>query len=226
MAERGIPATGPAVRLQPLRRSMVMAPQEPAPLPVPLPDNAQIIATHESRLVDILKRINKNSQNLMAEAAAKLTGQQYLAAQGYRGPGSWEAGDTAIRAFLVRSGVDAAGFHAQDGSGLGRDNRVTAKLMTDLLAAMKRRSDWQTYRDSMAVPGKEGTMGRRLTELEGRVFSKTGFIGGVRSLSGYVHTKSGKWVAFSFIFNQIPGSVRPYEALQDEAVRLIYNDVK
>jgi D-alanyl-D-alanine carboxypeptidase/D-alanyl-D-alanine-endopeptidase (penicillin-binding protein 4) len=226
MTERGIPATGPAVRLTPLRRSMVLAPQEAAPLAVPLPANAQIIATHESRLTDILKRINKNSQNLMAEAAAKLTGQQYLATQGYRGPGSWEAGDTAIRAFLVRSGVDATGFHAQDGSGLGRDNRITAKLMTDLLAAMKRRSDWSTYRDSMAVPGAEGTMGRRLTELEGRVFSKTGFIGGVRSLSGYVHTKSGKWVAFSFIYNQIPGGVRPYEVLQDEAVRLIYNDVK
>ena len=226
MAERGITASGPAVRLPRIRNSTIIAPEEPAPFASPLPTDATILATYETKLTDILKRINKNSQNLMAEAAAKLTGQAFLAGKGYRGPGSWAAGDQAIREFLVRSGVDATHFYAQDGSGLGRDNRITPKLMTDLLAAMKRRSDFPVWRDSLAVPGNEGTMGKRLTELEGSVFCKTGYIGGVRSLSGYIRTKSGKWVAFSFIYNEIPGSVKPYEVLQDEAVRLIHDQVR
>jgi D-alanyl-D-alanine carboxypeptidase/D-alanyl-D-alanine-endopeptidase (penicillin-binding protein 4) len=60
-----------------------------------------------------------------------------------------------------------------------------------------------------------------MTDLAGRVFAKTGYIGGVRSLSGYVKTGEGKWLVFSIIYNGIPGDVKPYEELQDQAVRLL-----
>ena len=78
------------------------------------------------------------------------------------------------------------------------------------------------WRNSLAVAGVDGTIGKRLKDIYGRVMAKTGYIGGVRSLSGYVHTRRGKWLAFSFIFNNIDGSVKPYEQLQDDACRVMY----
>jgi D-alanyl-D-alanine carboxypeptidase len=53
------------------------------------------------------------------------------------------------------------------------------------------------------------------------VHAKTGFIGGVRSLSGYVQNDSGKWIAFSIIYNGIEGGVKPFEERQDNACRIL-----
>jgi hypothetical protein len=53
------------------------------------------------------------------------------------------------------------------------------------------------------------------------VHAKTGYIGGVRSLSGYVPATNSDTIVFSFIYNKIDGSVKPYEELQDQAVRTL-----
>jgi D-alanyl-D-alanine carboxypeptidase/D-alanyl-D-alanine-endopeptidase (penicillin-binding protein 4) len=59
-------------------------------------------------------------------------------------------------------------------------------------------------------------------DMAGRVYAKTGYIGGVRSLSGYIHTHDDRWVVFSIIYNDINGSVKPFEELQDAACRAVY----
>ena len=46
-------------------------------------------------------------------------------------------------------------------------------------------------------------------------------IGGVRALSGYILTRQNKWLCFSIIYNHIPGSVSPFEGLQDNACRIL-----
>jgi D-alanyl-D-alanine carboxypeptidase/D-alanyl-D-alanine-endopeptidase (penicillin-binding protein 4) len=94
-------------------------------------------------------------------------------------------------------------------------------LLTDLFAVMLARPDGDAYVDSFAKGGVNGTLEQRFAGLAGHVFAKTGYIGGVRALSGYVKTYGGEWLTFSIIYNNIPGAVEPYEALQDEAVRLL-----
>ena len=170
---------------------------------------------------DIIGRINTNSQNFFAEALCKLTGQAFAARHGRQVPGSWADGDKAVRAFLHRCKIDDQQLELADGSGLSVDNRVTARMLTDLLAAMRRRPDSAVFVDSLAQGGVNGTLQKRFAGLEGRVFAKTGYISGVRALSGYVRTAADEWLAFSIIYNKIPGDVKPYEALQDEAVRLL-----
>ncbi|HPM24382.1 MAG TPA: D-alanyl-D-alanine carboxypeptidase/D-alanyl-D-alanine-endopeptidase [Phycisphaerae bacterium] len=209
LAARGITIAGE------LRRA-------PAPLGGAIPPPAEkTVAVHATNMRDMLGRINTNSQNLFAEALCKLTGQAYAARLGRQVPGSWAYADMAIRAFLRRNKIDDKGFVLGDGSGLSVDNKVTARLMTDLFAVMKARPDGDAFVDSLAKGGVNGTLEKRYAGLEGHVFAKTGYIEGVRALSGYVQTRGGRWLTFSIIYNRIPGSVTPYEALQDEAVRLL-----
>jgi len=191
----------------------------------PPPD--KVIAIYETRVSDILSRINKNSQNLFAECLCKLTGREYEARQGRNVPGSWENGGQALRAFLKRNGIDDRALAPMDGSGLSPRNRVTARMLTDLLAVMYARPDRDAYMASLTICGVDGSLKDRMPDLKGRVLGKTGYIGGVSSTSGYVRTCEGKWLAFSFVYNEIPerddddSDVKPYTGLQDEACRIL-----
>ena len=79
---------------------------------------------------DVLARTNKNSQNMFAEALSKIAGSAF-------GAPTWPNGHQAIHAFLTQLFIDPTHVVAADGSGLSRDNRVTARVMTDLLIAMQ-----------------------------------------------------------------------------------------
>jgi D-alanyl-D-alanine carboxypeptidase/D-alanyl-D-alanine-endopeptidase (penicillin-binding protein 4) len=188
------------------------------------PAEKVVVATYCTPLRDILWRINKNSQNLFAEAMCKYLGrQEQIDLHAPQPQGSWENGSAAVKLFLSGHGVDVSKYVIADGSGLSRQNRITARGQTQLLAAMSRHQYAQAFGESLAVAGKDGTIGKRMDDIKGRVFAKTGYIGGVRALSGYVHTKEGRWLAFSIIYNKIPKDVKPYEALQDEACRAMVN---
>jgi D-alanyl-D-alanine carboxypeptidase/D-alanyl-D-alanine-endopeptidase (penicillin-binding protein 4) len=190
----------------------------------PVPPKQSIVAVHETKMSDIMGRINKQSQNLFAEAACKLVGQAHVrATTGRYVPGSWEDGAEAVKAFMTELGIDHSGLVVTDGSGLSRQNRVTSRLISDLLTKMYARPDGRAFRQSFSVAGKDGTLRNRMKDVRGHVFAKTGYIGGVRACSGYVKTRQGKWLAFSIIYNNIDGSVSPYEALQDEAIRVLVN---
>lgn len=188
----------------------------------------------ETKLTDILWRINKNSQNLLAEGAAKLLGRAYAQREMHTpdAVGSWANAEIAVRAFLTRHKIDDSGYKFVDGSGLSRENKVTTRLISDLLLTMYRHPQFKTFYESLTIGGVDGTIRNRFKDVPDRVHAKTGYIGGVRSLSGYVKTDSGKTLIFSIIYNGIPrgpggsSGVKPFEELQDEAVMLLMRDKK
>lgn len=185
------------------------------------PPGGKILAVHETKLSDGLGRVNKQSQNNFAEAYCKLLGRAYRQKQGKDEPGSWPAGSEATLAFLHRNVIDTTGYVCADGSGLSRENRVTARVISELLATMWSHPQKRAWFDSLSIAYQDGTISRRLPDLKGRVRAKTGYIGGVRSLSGYVKTDAGDWLAFSIIYNGFRGSEKPYEDMQDNAVRVL-----
>ncbi|HOB73535.1 MAG TPA: D-alanyl-D-alanine carboxypeptidase/D-alanyl-D-alanine-endopeptidase [Phycisphaerae bacterium] len=192
------------------------------------PPAAKIIATHETKITDVLARINKNSQNMFAECMSKLTGQAFEAQQGRRVPGSWESGAAALHAFLKKCGIDDAQLSAIDGSGLSDRNRVTTRMLTELLTVMFSRPDSQVYRDSLTIAGVDGSLLSRMPGLKGKVYGKTGYIGGVCSTSGYLQTRKGQWLAFSFIYNKVPrkagssSDIAEFQKLHDETCTVLY----
>lgn len=191
------------------------------------PPQEKIVATHETPITDVLSRVNKNSQNLFAECLCKLTGQAFEAKQGRQVPGSWESGGRALHAFLQKSGIDDRGLEPVDGSGLSPANRTTTRMLTELLRVMFSRPDAEVYRASLTIAGVDGSLKDRMDGLKGRVYGKTGYIGGVSSTSGYLRTDAGRWLAFSFIYNAIPqradsdADTADFTKLQDEACRVL-----
>jgi D-alanyl-D-alanine carboxypeptidase/D-alanyl-D-alanine-endopeptidase (penicillin-binding protein 4) len=191
----------------------------------PLGDRGNVLASHATLLRDVLWRIDKNSQNLFAEAMAKYLGRAYEVEHGNPDArGSWESGAVAIREFLRRQGVDDSKFMFVDGSGLARGNLVTTRGQTQLLLAMSRHRYADVFSESLGVSGVDGTIGKRMTDIAGRVHAKTGSIRGVRSLSGNLQTRGGRWLAFSIIYNDIPdedGDPGPkaFEKLADDCCR-------
>lgn len=185
------------------------------------PPKDKIIATHESKIADCLDRINKQSQNNFADGFCKLLSRGYAENQGKNTPGSFSGGQEAVKAFLKKNDIDGSKLVVVDGSGLSRQDRVTARIISSVFVTMDTHPAKKTYFDSLSISGTDGTIKSRMDDLKGRVHAKTGYIGGVRSLSGYVQNDDGHWIVFSFIFNGIQGSVKPIEELQDNACRVL-----
>ena len=158
-----------------------------------------------------------NSQNWFAELLVKTLGREV------RGEGSWSAGLAVEREFLTRVvGVDSADFVLRDGSGLSAGNLVTPRALVQLLDYVRRTPRQSVVRRALPVSGAEtGSLRTRLTDLRGRVAAKTGYIGNVDSLSGFVTLSDGREVIFCIIAN---GSGQPSARMKagiDDVVRAI-----
>jgi len=199
-----------------------------APLGGAMPPPAdKILTVYATPITDVLARVNKNSQNLFSECLCKALGQAFDAQRGRPGPGSWKSGGEAIRAFLKRNGIDDSALTPMDGSGLSPANRVSARMLSDLLAVMHEHPHAEAYKASLAIAGIDGSIKDRMLEAKGLMLGKTGYIGGVSSLSGYVKTRQGQWLAVSIVYNKIveredtDRDVKPFTDMQDEACRIL-----
>ncbi|MEM6332533.1 MAG: D-alanyl-D-alanine carboxypeptidase/D-alanyl-D-alanine-endopeptidase [Planctomycetota bacterium] len=185
----------------------------------------EVIAEHATPLVDVLGRVNTNSQNMMAEAICKLAAvSDERLADVFEGPrGTWRGGNRAAVAFLDAIDIDTAGFVASDGSGLSDRNRISAEQLTDLLRHMLVEHEHaEAYKDSMAISGTRGSVRRRMNELKGQVYAKTGTINGVSALSGCLDLEDGRRLIFSVLHNGHEGSAGPLRRIQDNAVLAIH----
>jgi D-alanyl-D-alanine carboxypeptidase/D-alanyl-D-alanine-endopeptidase (penicillin-binding protein 4) len=137
-------------------------------------------------LADVVRDMNKFSNNVMA--------QQLFLTLGWvaSGVGTPQTARDALHQWAAqRLGPDATDLVIDNGSGLSRDNRVTARLLARLL-----QSAWTTplmseLMSSFPISGLDGTLKRSHT-TPGRAHLKTGSRDGVRGVAGYVLANSGQ----------------------------------
>jgi serine-type D-Ala-D-Ala carboxypeptidase/endopeptidase (penicillin-binding protein 4) len=151
--------------------------------PPEAPIVARLATVLSPPLEEVLRFTVQRSDNHLADALA------LTVARARTGEGSWDAADRAFGQVLTRFGVPTDGASFADGSGLSRDDRVTARLLVELdrrLTADRRFG--ATWRSLQAVAGRSGTLDRRLrgTPAEGRLLAKTGSLRDVAALSGQV----------------------------------------
>ena len=178
-----------------------------------------LLAEHLSPpLREVVALINKPSDNLITEITLKTLGKEV------RGEGTAAAGVQVLREFLQSAGLEMGAVHIVDGSGLSRINGVSPENFVRLLEYMHRSPHAEAFRESLPVYGVDGTLRNRLrgTPVQGNGYAKTGSLNRVSSLSGYLRTKSGRWLAFSIVMNAYNASGTDARALQDKFVQLLW----
>jgi len=117
-----------------------------------------------------------------------------------------ELGLAIVRSFLQQSGITENDVALDDGSGLSRNDLISANTTVQLLAYMSKHKYFAQFRDALPIAGVDGTLSTRMrgTPAEKNLRAKTGSLSSVASLSGYVTTAAGEHLAFSMMLNNYP----------------------
>jgi D-alanyl-D-alanine carboxypeptidase/D-alanyl-D-alanine-endopeptidase (penicillin-binding protein 4) len=163
------------------------------------PTAEELATTSSAPLAQIVRFMNRDSDNFTAEILLKQLGAIEEAV------GTSAAGAKVVGRVLAAAGIPLAGVRIVDGSGLSPRNRLTAAALIALLVTA-----WQdpvihpAFVQSLALAGVNGTlehrMGRRPTR--GAVLAKTGTTRESSALSGYVRGR----FAFAVLQNGGPVS--------------------
>jgi serine-type D-Ala-D-Ala carboxypeptidase/endopeptidase (penicillin-binding protein 4) len=177
------------------------------------PTDATELASVDSPPMERLIRLtNKPSDNFFAETLLKDLARQ-----------AGGVGTTARGARVATSFARGLGARPRlvDGSGLSRGNRASPYSIVRLLSAMYRRVDYDSFLDSLAIAGSDGTLFDRMERgpAHRHCVGKTGTLSNVSALSGYCEAFSGDNYAYSILMNGVyPTSAR---RLQDRMLQAI-----
>ncbi|MFH0800205.1 MAG: D-alanyl-D-alanine carboxypeptidase/D-alanyl-D-alanine-endopeptidase [Pseudomonadota bacterium] len=193
---------------------------EGAVRPATTPAQATLLLYVPSKpMSEILREMNKRSNNFMAEQTLK-----HLGAVKYGAPGSTAKGVKALEEYLASIGIAKGGYTLENGSGLSAETRISARQLVRVLSAAYRNSSIRdAFMDSLSVLGIDGTTKswRFAPDLTGRILVKTGTINSVSALAGYAPTASGKLAAFAILANGLPRGAWVAHVAELEVVRAI-----
>jgi D-alanyl-D-alanine carboxypeptidase/D-alanyl-D-alanine-endopeptidase (penicillin-binding protein 4) len=124
--------------------------------------------------------------------------------------GSWAGASAAETATLRSLGIDVTGWRLYDGSGVSRNDRVTARGLVQLLtiAASPQRPGLNVLRSWLPVAGHSGTLDARFTAhptscAAGKVFAKTGTLFDTIGLAGYARGTDGHLRTFAVLVHAV-----------------------
>lgn len=144
----------------------------------------------------------KPSQNLYTELILRTLGTPRISPT----QTNEEAGLIVVRNFLRQAGARENELALSDGSGLSRNDMITANATVQLLTFMSKHRYATQFREALPIAGVDGTLRTRMrgTPAEANLRAKTGSLSSVASLSGYVTTAAGERLAFSMMLNNYP----------------------
>lgn len=166
-----------------------------------MPKDAKLLAvTWSPDLVEVIRDINKFSNNTMAKQLFLTIGARNRKADDKNDA---EAAYRTIYNWLLTKGVSPEQLKMENGSGLSREERITAKEMVGLLQMAWKGNYSAEFIASMPIIGVDGTMSKRLrkTDARGRGHIKTGTLNNVRAIAGYIRDKHNDVWAIAAILN-------------------------
>jgi D-alanyl-D-alanine carboxypeptidase/D-alanyl-D-alanine-endopeptidase (penicillin-binding protein 4) len=162
-----------------------------------VPETATLLNTYWSPpLGDLIRDINKNSNNVMARQVFLTLGRN-----DDQIPLSPDRSENTLRRWLAQEHLSMPELVIRNGSGLSRDERISAGSLVQLLTHAWHSKEMAVFLASLPIAGVDGTMQHRAIRLRGAAQIKTGTLNGVRSLAGYVMGSSGHQYAVAAILN-------------------------
>jgi D-alanyl-D-alanine carboxypeptidase/D-alanyl-D-alanine-endopeptidase (penicillin-binding protein 4) len=149
-------------------------------------------------LRDILPYFLKPSQNQIGEDLLRTIALERT------GVGTPDSGIAVVTRQLTTWGIPRDGYVLRDGSGLDRADLLSPETIVRVLDVMQTNPDFTAYFNAMPIAGVDGTIGNRMkgTAAAGNMHAKTGSLGWVRSLSGYINDADGHRLLFSILANK------------------------
>lgn len=185
-----------------------------------MPKDAVLVAKFERPIDEVVKYILQTSNNIGAEMLFKVAGGKFIENKILQKNTSLALGTTqnGIAMFLEyyqNLGLDPKQVRITDGSGVSRYNAMNVNWMAEALSKIS--FDFEKYLPTGGV----GTLDKRLRELKGSVYLKTGTLFGSSSLVGIIKTKDNIYYYASNImsYNRNKSLVK---AAEDEIIFEIY----
>ena len=183
-----------------------------------LPADAKLLYSHDSAaLAEIVRDINKFSNNVMAR-------QLYLTlgAFGAKPPGRHDKALATVRSWLKQKGLEMPELVIENGSGLSRLDRISAKSLAQLLVAAFQSPVMPEFTASLPLVAVDGTMRKRLKgeRVAGFAHIKTGSLADVRAIGGYVLDRNGRRHAVVMMVNHANAHLA--QPAMDELLRWVH----
>ena len=179
-------------------------------------------STFSPSLDRIVFETNHASNNLYAETLLRTLGKEL------RQSACYDSAYVALNAVLKELTVDTSrGARIQDGSGLSRQNYVSADFFCRFLAAMMDSPAYETFLASLPSPGGNGTLNYNMqgqpAGVRNRIKVKSGSMNGVRCYSGYIlpSDPSGQTVVFSILTNNCTSPTWKVRPLLDRIMLIL-----
>lgn len=184
------------------------------------PESARQLATITKSVHEVLRPLNKNSDNLNAEMVLRLLGSSRVdhgcsAADGLQ----------LIDSLISWAGFNPANYRLADGSGVSYYNLLSAELIAGLLhkLSIAQPKLFSELISTFPAGGIDGTLKNRMTEtdMQGRIHAKTGRLSSVSSLSGIADAENKHQYIFSILMQNHARKTKRAHAFQDEICRIL-----
>lgn len=132
------------------------------------------------------------SDNRLADRMAKDAAREI----GY--PTTGKGLTTTFKQALNELGIDHAGLEVKDGSGLSKENKVSATTIVDLLVKIRNNPNFAAIYEGLPIGGETGTLQKRFLKTApnavGHVHAKTGWVNNSVTMAGYVEEGEKEYV--------------------------------
>jgi serine-type D-Ala-D-Ala carboxypeptidase/endopeptidase (penicillin-binding protein 4) len=171
--------------------------------PIPWSHLTEIASVPSRPLAEIVKQTLKPSENLYAQLLWLQVGAKAAATNGASDRSTEAQGLSEMQQFLRSAGLSPNMAKLDEGSGLSRASLVTPSATVQLLTFMNSNRCRDAFVDALPVASVDGTLRNRFkgTVAAGNLRAKTGSLGGVNTLSGYVTTAGKEKLVFSIMLN-------------------------
>jgi D-alanyl-D-alanine carboxypeptidase/D-alanyl-D-alanine-endopeptidase (penicillin-binding protein 4) len=183
-------------------------------------DDLEPLLSFESLpLFEIIARVNKHSNNVMARQVLYTLSAEVLGP-----PGTESGGRDVIAKWLDDNALEPSELAFENGAGLSRESRITAADMAALLGFAWEQPYMPEYLASMSLTGLDGTLSRRFldSELVGKAHLKTGSLDHVTAIAGYLQARSGRRFTVVVMQNYEDVHRGPGEEVQEALLRWLY----
>ncbi len=184
------------------------------------PNDIDPVVTFSSlSLAEVIKRINKYSNNVMARQVLYTLSAEVLGE-----PGTEAGGRKVVADWLQQEGFEFSELAFDNGAGLSRDARMTAADFGAMLNFAWQQPYMPEYLASMSLAGLDGTLIYRLDDgpVAGNAHLKTGSLDHVAAIAGYLQSASGRRFLVVVLQNHNEVHRGPGEEVQEALLRWLY----